>query len=112
MSLSSLTAIHTVTIQTQVIAQGRLKDRSVSWGSDRTATCRIQPLASTEVMEFQKRGVSVSHKLYFSEDPEVNELNRFIAPNGDILEYRGHHDTNLLGRLITIVAERKSTRDF
>jgi len=37
--------------------------------------CWMQPANAKEIREYEKRGQSISHKIYFTTDPNVTELN-------------------------------------
>ena len=53
--------------------------------------CWRQAASHKEILEFEKRDISVTHKVYFVTDPEVNERDVLVI-DGDTLEVRSYSD--------------------
>jgi hypothetical protein len=70
--------------------------------------CRIEPLAATKVVEFQKLGVNITHKIYFGRKLTIDNANR-LKFGTRFFEVRGFHDTDELNRLFVVDAEEKGS---
>lgn len=59
-------------------ALGGGKDSYASMFSGRA--CWLQPASSNEIVEYQKRSINVTNKVYFVEDPEID--NKYVLTIG------------------------------
>lgn len=65
---------HTATAKRRTRSQGSMgggKDTFTTLFSDRP--CWRQPIDGVELMEFNRRGIEVTHKIYFVTDPDLDE---------------------------------------
>jgi len=65
---------HRCTIQRMVRSSGSLAGSKTTPVIEQTnVSCWEQPAGDAEVEEYQKRGMKVTHKIYFTVDPGVTE---------------------------------------
>ena len=79
---------HAATARRRTRAQGELggsRDTFTDLFADRA--CWRQAVGDGEVREFDKRGITVTDKVYFTADPEVDERDVLVI-GGDTLEVR------------------------
>lgn len=78
---------HTCTAQRRTRSQGALGGGKDSWSTtvftDRE--CWRQPAKDSESEYAMKRGISVSHKVFFTSDPQVDERDRLVFSDGNYL---------------------------
>ena len=94
MSLTSLTARDTVTIERLSAAQSTMGGQIRSFSTQNRAPlpasmpCRIQPLSSQERLAFGVRGARTAWKLLFSTDPTLTlrDRVRFVDPDNGARE--------------------------
>jgi len=72
MSLKSLTSIHSVRIMRHEVTRGAGGGQVRRPRLVRTMKCRVQPLRTREINEFEKEGSEVTHRVFFSQDPQVD----------------------------------------
>jgi len=104
---------HTCTAKPRVRTAGTLGGSKDSFPtilfSDRA--CWRQRATGAEVREFDKRGISVTDKVYFTSDPALNE-SYILEIGGDTLEVRGFASPDAsagLGLLWMVLAEMTTT---
>lgn len=75
-------------------ALGGMKDSFTTVFSDRA--CWRQPVSDSELVEAQSRGQRITHKVYFTSDPELNEQHVLIV-DGDtmLVQSTAHPDASL-----------------
>ena len=70
---------HKCTIRRRTTSKGSLggnKDGSINDQTD--ILCWEQQASAGEVADFAKRGMSITHKIYFTSDPGVTERNQIL----------------------------------
>lgn len=112
MSLESL-LIHRVTIQAPEITKYGTGGQKRAFPPDggetryRNIPCRIQPLSAAKSAFFFQQGITVTHRVYFSQKLGIESGDRLVF--GDrFFEVKGFRDTDELERLFVIEAEEKS----
>jgi len=45
--------------------------------------CWVQPLSTNELVKFQRRGISCTHKVFFAVDPELSERDQLTVDGTD-----------------------------
>lgn len=82
---------HTCTAKKRRRAKGTLGGSKDSFPTvvftDRA--CWQQPAGDREIVEFQKRDITITNKVYFISDPELDE-NHVLVIDGDTYEVRSH----------------------
>lgn len=81
---------HTTTIKTRTRTADSLggsKDTFTTVSSD--VACWRQLASDREISEFDKRGISITDKVYFTSDPGVDETYVLVFGN-DVLEVRSY----------------------
>ncbi len=68
------------------------------WAALWTRRCFRQPASDSEQMEAMRRDISVSHKVYFTSDPEVNEQDRLVFDDDNYLVRTRPHPDASVGR--------------
>jgi len=77
---------HTCNAQRRTRTQDELGGSKDSWTNVWTGRrCWRQPLSDSESSFAMKRGISVSHKVYFTENPQVDERDRLVFSDGSYL---------------------------
>lgn len=110
MSLKSLTAQHSVTIHRETETRGVAGSAGFTWPKESSTTCRIQPASAMERQLALQRGTEVTHRIYFSSDPGLEE--------GDQIQYEGRKfdvesnptNTDELNRLWVVMARESDQR--
>lgn len=109
MSLKSLTSIHEVDIQRLTATTASDMGTVEAYSTVRAkAKCRVQPASAKTITEFAKRGISITHSVFFSYDPEVDERYR-LKYGSRMLRVHAAYDMNELGRCWEVHCEEKST---
>ena len=88
---------------------GGSKDSFADVFTDRE--CWQQPASNREVREFEKRGISVTDRIYFVTDPNLDEQHILVV-NGQPYEVRSESDPDAsagLGILFKVFAEKTTT---
>mgnify|MGYP000501203121 CR=1 FL=1 len=115
---------HTATATSRARQPKSGTDGSLGGASDSFATavftdraCWQQPATASEILEFDKRGVEVTNKVYFTTRPGLNATHKLEITNGDT----GQTDTHEvvaevdpdggagLGRLYKVMTKRTTT---
>lgn len=79
MSLKSLTSIHTVDYEVESVSDGASLGAVRSWSSSATSVaCRVCPLSADRVVALAKDGMRLTHYIYHSSDPNVDERYRAL----------------------------------
>lgn len=101
---------HTCIGKRRVREQGTLaggKDSFTTTFTDRA--CWRQPLSDSEILEFNKRDIEVSHKIFFTSDPGLDERD-VIVIGSDVMEVRAvsHQDASVgLGIVWRLIVKLK-----
>jgi len=104
---------HTCTAKRRTRTKGTLagsKDSFVTTVFSARA-CWRQLANDAEIREFEKRGISVTDKIYFTTDPGLDERH-IIEIDGEILEVRSEAGPDAsagLGVVYRVMAERTTT---
>ena len=99
MSLSGLTSIHSVTHERDVKTRGgSMGEINVPTTIASNVKCRIQPLSARDRNDFQSAGMGITHFVYFSEDPSLDERDVLLFGTRS-LRVRGVFNTDELNRL-------------
>jgi len=73
---------HTCDIRIRVRSKGALGGSKDTLTDVTTGVeCWQQPASDSERIEYQKRGIVVTNKVYFTSDPEVTERNVLVMDN-------------------------------
>ena len=73
--------------------------------------CWRQAASEREILQYQKRGIAVTHKIYFATDPGLDERH-FITIGSDIMEVRSYASPDAsagLGMLWRVMAELRTS---
>lgn len=104
---------HTATAKRRTRTKGTLGGAKDSFPTtlftDRA--CWQQPAGDSQIEEFQKQGVTVTHKVYFVTDPAVDERDILII-GGDTFEVRSYASPDAsagLGKLFRVMVEMTTT---
>jgi hypothetical protein len=91
---------HTCTAQRRTRTQGTLGGAKDSWSTVLFSgrACWRQPAGDNESDYAMKRGISVSHKVYFTSDPGVDERDRLVFSDGNYLVRTLPHPDASVGR--------------
>ena len=90
-------------------AYGGTKDTYSVLFADRA--CWRQPASNTDIVEFQKRDITVTHKVYFVADPTLDERD-ILAFGDDDLEVKSYADPDAsvgMGVVYRVMTELKET---
>jgi len=98
MSLTSLTAEHTLSHYRRTFTRGAGGGRVSTRTAQSDKVCRIQPLNATERVVLLKDGMDVSAVMYFSSDPSVLVNDEFDYGT-TTYQVKGVIDFDRLGRL-------------
>ena len=74
--------------------------------------CWRQMARDSEILEFQKRGISVTDKIYFASNPGLDERHIIVMGDGDELKVRSRSMPDVsvgLGLVWRVMAEHKTT---
>jgi len=75
---------HRCTIRRRTRAKGSLGGSKDSYTIEQTSVeCWQQPAGDSEIAEFQKDGVSISHKVYFVANPSVTSRHQLLITYWD-----------------------------
>lgn len=78
---------HTVTIQRRTNQQDELGGDVEIWVDVATdVEAWVQVASASDIKEFEKQGMQITHAVYFNEDPEINETNQIIY-NGKTFQF-------------------------
>ena len=104
MTLSELTSIHTVSIEEKTVARGSTGGMESTWAAvDGSPTsARVVPMSAKESLDFQRSGLEIDTKVFFSSDPDMNSKKRIIY-DGKMYLFAGELDWDNLGRGWTIL---------
>lgn len=115
MTIHSL-AIHRVTVKkntTTVGGGGGVIETPTTVKTN--VKCRIQPLDSFQTAKFQKQGIRTTHRIYFPEDPKIDNRHflEFKDSNGTTRTFivTGSFNTDYLDRLFVVDAQERSDVD-
>jgi head-tail adaptor len=103
MTLAELTSIHTIEIQEETVTRGPAGSAVRVWSAvDGAPTgARAVPLTTAEIMEFDRYGMRVDTKFFFSIDPSMNEKKRILFESR-IYEFAGATEWDYLNRGWTV----------
>lgn len=73
---------HSCTVERRSRIADGLGGSRDSFSSSGTLSCWRQVANDREIREFDKRGISITDKVYFTSDPGINETCRLIFPDG------------------------------
>ena len=73
MSLQSLTSVHSVDVYREAETRGAAGSAAYTYTKIKTLRCRVQPLSSAERQLALQRGSELTHKLFSTTDPGVEE---------------------------------------
>lgn len=73
---------HTATAKRRTRTQGSLGGSKDSYATLWTGkSCWQQPAGDNEVTRYEKRGIDVTNKVYFVEDPQLDERDLLVVTN-------------------------------
>ncbi len=106
--------IHKVDIERKTVTQDASGGKVDSWSLRvKAMPCRIEPLDSDKVINFDKLGMMVTHVIYSNVFQGVTDLDRikFVDANGNTryFEVRGAKDTDEWRRLTKLWARELPT---
>ncbi|GAH42258.1 unnamed protein product, partial [marine sediment metagenome] len=67
----------------------------------------VQATSAFEAIEFQKRGLKVTHKMFTAEDPDMNEGDRIVEASGRTMMVRGPVNQAGVGRCWRVNLEER-----
>jgi hypothetical protein len=71
---------HRCTIQRRTFARGRLGGQKASLSVERTnVRCWQQQASDREIIDYEKRGIAVACKVYFTSDPGLTERHQIVV---------------------------------
>lgn len=115
MSIKSMCRGDTVFKNTFTHGAGALSNKGGTWSSDSGSglACRVEDLSASDIAKYDARGLSVTHRVYFSTDPvlSVNSsrlhwtktdgnrttVDKYLRITGE------EHENNPRGRLVLFV---------
>lgn len=80
MTLAGLTTIHDVLIQQATVTKGVSGARKMAWlvKTGAPTKARAVPASAREIADFERKGIRVDTKFYFSTDPGMTETCRIV----------------------------------
>ena len=105
MTLSELTSIHSVTIEEKTTTRGSAGGEETSWSTvvGAPTTARVVPMSAKESLDFQRSGLEVDTKIFFSSDPAMTSKKRVVY-DGKMYLFAGELDWDNLARGWTVLA--------
>jgi SPP1 family predicted phage head-tail adaptor len=106
MSLESLCNRHSATIERPTITSGASMGQTRSYATTYTISCTIQPISGRQVVEFGKRGLTVTHRAYTTTPLAILAGDRLVIDGVYYLikEWENEADRD---RLYSLLVERK-----
>ena len=103
MTLAQLTSTHTIQIQEETVVRGVAGSINRQWATVAGAPtkARAVPLTTQEIMEFDRYGMKVDTKFFFSSDPQMSESRRIVFESR-IYEFAGVTEWDYLNRGWTV----------
>ena len=86
---------------------------SDSYATVSSGTCWHQQAGDSEVAEFQKRGITISGKVYFTSNPALDESHVLVIDGQtyDVTSYPEQDASAGLGVLWRVMVNRKTSED-
>ena len=113
MSIEALCDQDTITVTPQTASTGADMGVTYTAGTASTKRCLVQELSSSEVQEYQSRGLAVTHQIFFSSDPSIDLTDELTTSDGITLEVKGAYKEGRPGEnlLWIVLANSVTTRD-
>lgn len=113
MSIESLCSQDTVSVQVETAGTGAEFGVSVTLGTASSKDCLVQKLDSAEVLDYESRGLRVTHILFFSTNPSIGRQHRVTLSDSTKLEVTGAYSEGRPGTdlLWVVLGNSVTTRD-
>ena len=79
----------TVAKQVDTVVRDAVRGRKHTWLDDGEVYGWLQATNGYETLEFERRGLKVTHKMFTAEDPGLNEGDKIITADGREMMVRG-----------------------
>jgi hypothetical protein len=112
-SIESLCGKETVSVQLEAASTGAEFGVSITPGTASSKDALVQKLTSMESLDYESRGLRVSHVLFFSTDPGVKRAHRVTLSDDTKLEVTGAYTEGRPGTTLMwiVLANSVTTRD-
>ena len=104
---------HTYVAKIRTRVKDTLGGSKDSFATVSSGMCWHQQAGDSEVTEFQKRGITISGKVYFASDPALNETH-VLTIDGQTYEVTSHPEQDAsagLGVVWRVMVNRKTSED-